>query len=263
MIEKWLDVFKSKGINHVKTVIILGSGLDVSESYFDQTIELPFDLFEGLPKPTVSGHSATFIVGLKNKTATLIQKGRVHFYEGFSMHDLTLNVELFKALGATQIIITNACGGMNKSLSPGDFVILSDFINFMPSNPLVGHLGSPTFPDMTEPFDSGLRALMKRVFENHQAPYLEGTYVSFMGPYYETKAEIKMLSQFGHVVGMSTVPETIKARSLGMKVLGFSVVTNMATGIQERLHDHHHVLEIAKKKAPLFQALIQSFLDQL
>jgi purine-nucleoside phosphorylase len=104
---------------------------------------------------------------------------------------------------------------------------------------------------------------MKRIFESHKAPYQEGIYVSFMGPYYETKAEIKMLSQFGDVVGMSTVPETIKARSLGMKVLGFSVVTNMATGIQERLHDHHHVLEIAKKKAPLFQALFQSFLDQL
>jgi len=111
------------------------------------------------------------------------------------MHEVTLNIELFQALGVQNLIITNACGGMNKALSPGDFVILKDFINFMPSNPLVGYLAETTFPDMTEPFDIDLRKTMRDVFETHQVPYQEGTYVSFMGPYYETKAEIKMLSQ--------------------------------------------------------------------
>ena len=263
MNNQWLDVFDAHLITKIETAVILGSGLDFDADYFDSTIELSFDAFEGLPKPTVAGHSAKFIIGKRNNKTTLIQKGRVHFYEGYAMHEVTLNIELFQALGVKTLIITNACGGMNKDLTPGDFVILKDFINFMPSNPLVGHLAETTFPDMTEPFDLALRQAMKNVFKNHKAPYQEGTYVSFMGPYYETKAEIKMLSQFGDVVGMSTVPETIKARSLGMKVLGFSVVTNMATGIQERLHDHHHVLDVAKKKAPLFKALMQDFLDQI
>ena len=210
MIKKWLDVFKHHGIKHIDTAIILGSGLDFDADYLDSSIELSFELFEGLPKPTVAGHSAKFIVGKRNKKTILVQKGRVHFYEGYTMHEVTLNIELFHALGVQNLIITNACGGMNKNLSPGDFVILKDFINFMPSNPLVGHLGNTTFPDMTEPFDLKLRKKMNDIFHQHQADYFEGTYVSFMGPYYETKAEIKLLSQFGDVVGMSTVPEAMR-----------------------------------------------------
>lgn len=263
MIEKWLQVFHQHGIKTIHTAVILGSGLDFDATYFEKTWTFSFDQFAGLPQPTVAGHSAQFIVGERHHQQFLMQKGRVHFYEGFSMHEITLNIELFKALGVENLIITNACGGMRPDLQPGDFLILNDFINFMPSNPLVGHLAKTTFPDMTEPFDTGLRDKMKAVFKEHAAAYKEGTYVSFMGPYYETKAEIKMLSQFGDVIGMSTVPETIKARSLEIKVLGFSVVTNMATGIQERLHDHQHVLAVAQKKAPLFKALMQDFLDTL
>ena len=261
MNKQWLEIFKKHQIKNIDTAIILGSGLGFDSDYLDSSIELSFDLFEGLPKPIVAGHSATFIIGKRHHKTILIQKGRVHFYEGYSMDEITLNIELFHALGVENLIITNACGGMNKDYQPGDFVILNDFINFMPSNPLVGHLCKTTFPDMTEPYNMDLRAKMKRVFTSHQANYIEGIYVSFMGPYYETKAEIRMLSQFGDVVGMSTVPETIKARSLDMKVLGFSVVTNMATGIQDKLHDHAHVLEVAQKKAPLFKALMQDFID--
>ena len=261
MNKQWLDIFKEHGIKKIDTAIILGSGLDFDDHFLDSKMELSFDLFEELPKPTVTGHTAKFVVGKRQDQTLIIQKGRVHFYEGYTMHDVTLNIELFHALGVQNLIITNACGGMNKDLKPGDFVILNDFINFMPSNPLVGHLSTTTFPDMTEPYDVDLRKKMQDVSHKHHANYREGTYVSFMGPYYETKAEIKMLSQFGDVVGMSTVPETIKARSLDIKVLGFSVVTNMATGIQERLHDHAHVLKVAQKKAPLFKALMQDFID--
>jgi purine-nucleoside phosphorylase len=161
MNNQWLDVFNAHFINKIETAVILGSGLDFDADYFDSTIEISFDAFEGLPKPTVTGHSAKFIIGKRNNKTTLIQKGRVHFYEGYSMHEVTLNIELFHALGVKNLIITNACGGMNKELTPGDFVILKDFINFMPSNPLVGHLAETTFPDMTEPFDLDLRKTMK------------------------------------------------------------------------------------------------------
>ncbi len=259
----WLKPFNAVTQTPIETAIILGSGLDFDEATFDETFDFSFDRFEGLPQPTVSGHSATFTLGFKNKTPVLVQKGRVHFYEGYSMHEVVQNIELFHALGVKTLVITNACGGMNPQLNPGDFVVLNDFINFMPSNPLVGHLTDPTFPDMTEPYDLNLRKTMRHIFNSQNVPYQEGTYVSFMGPYYETKAEIRMLSKFGDVVGMSTVPETIKARSLGIHVLGLSLVTNMATGIQKRAHDHAHVLNVASQKVPVFQSLMSAFLDAI
>jgi len=170
MNDAWLKPFNAVTQTPIETAIIMGSGLDFDEATFDETFDFSFDRFDGLPQPTVSGHSATFTLGFKNKTPVLVQKGRVHFYEGYSMHEVVQNIELFHALGVKTLVITNACGGMNPQLNPGDFVVLNDFINFMPSNPLVGHLTDPTFPDMTEPYDLNLRKTMRQSLTRRMFP---------------------------------------------------------------------------------------------
>ena len=168
------------------------------------------------------------------------------------MKEITFPIYVFKLLGVENIILTNSCGGINEGLlEPGNLMVINDFINLMPTNPLIGENDErfgPRFPDMTEPYDCTLRAKAKEVAHKCNIPYKEGVYAGFMGPYYETKAEIRMIKTMGaDAVGMSTVPETIVAHYLGMNVLAFATITNMATGIQKKKHSHDHVVKIANQ----------------
>ena len=167
------------------------------------------------------------------------------------MKEVTYPVFVFKMLGIEKILVTNACGGINRDFEPGTLMIINDFINLMGTNPLMGSNDErfgPRFPDMSEPYSKALMAQAKEVADELNVAYKEGVYAGFTGPYYETAAEIRMIGGFGaDAVGMSTVPETIIANYLGLEVLGISCITNMATGIQEMKHSHDRVVETAKK----------------
>jgi len=213
------------------------------------------------PQSTVSGHKGQLILGKLKGKAVLVMQGRVHYYEGYTMQEVVFPIYVFKALGISTLILTNACGGINESYQPGDIVLVDDFINLAFDNPLFGvndeRLG-PRFPDMSEPFSL---ALIEQVKSKH--PELkQGIYGFFSGPYYETKAEIQAFKRLGcDLIGMSTVPETIAANHCGMKVLAFSVVTNMATGIQKVKHDHQRVVATAHRAAGELQQILTDFLS--
>lgn len=248
-----------------KIAIVLGSGLgDIVDSLTDvETVD--YADIPNFPKSTVAGHAGRIVTGRLKGTEVLIMQGRFHFFEGYPMKEVTYPVFVMKLLGIEKLILTNACGGINENFAPGTIMLINDFINLMPSNPLIGindERFGPRFPDMTEPYNTKLIELARQVASENSIPYGEGVYAGFPGPYYETAAEIRMIRNFGaDAVGMSTVPETIAANYMGIKVLGLAVITNMATGIQKVKHSHERVLEIAKKASSDLSCLISGVLE--
>lgn len=243
-IEKALNIKPRVGI-------ILGSGLGDLVNVIEDKQYISYSEIPHFPQSTVHGHAGRLVAGKIKGVDVLCMEGRFHFYEGYTMKEVTYPVYVFKMLGIEKIIVTNACGGINTEFEPGTLMIIKDFINLMGTNPLVGpndERFGPRFPDMSEPYNLKFIQLAKDVADAQQIAYKEGVYAGFMGPYYETAAEIVMIKRHGaDAVGMSTVPETIVANYLGMEVLGISCITNMATGIQEMKHSHERVVEMAKK----------------
>ncbi len=250
-----------------KLAVVLGSGLgDIVESLTEkETVE--YEDIPNFPTSTVKGHAGRIVVGKLSGTPVLIMQGRFHFFEGYSMKEVAYPVFVMKLLGITKLILTNACGGINESFVPGTIMLISDFINLMPSNPLIGmndERFGPRFPDMTEPYSLELLEQARKVAEKNQLPFGEGVYAGFPGPYYETAAEIRMIRTLGaDAVGMSTVPETIAANYLGIKVLGLAVITNMATGIQKVKHSHERVIETANKASKDLSLLLEEVIEGL
>lgn len=234
-----------------KIGIILGSGLGGLIDIMADKKEIPYESIPHFPSVTVKGHTGKFIQGTIQGVQVVCLSGRFHFYEGYNMKEVTYPVYVMKALGVEKIIVTNACGGINLDLEPGKLMVINDFINLMGTNPLVGpndERFGPRFPDMSEPYDLAYIELLKETARSMHLEIGEGVYAGFMGPYYETKAEIQMIKRHGaDAVGMSTVPETIVANHLGMKVLAIACITNMATGIQTFKHSHDRVVEMANK----------------
>jgi len=226
-----------------KTAIVLGSGLTSIMDELENKIEIPYEDIPYFKVSTVKGHTSKLVYGTLQDKEVILMSGRFHFYEGYNMKEITFPIYVFKLLGIENLILTNSCGGINTNLlSPGNIMVINDFINLMPTNPLIGENDErfgPRFPDMTEPYDQGLRSIAKSQAKELDIDYNEGIYAGFMGPYYETKAEIRMIEKMGaDAVGMSTVPETIIGHYLGLKVLAFATITNMATGIQKKNHSH-------------------------
>ena len=203
------------------------------------------------PVSTVAGHKGALLAGKLGDTEVYAMEGRFHFYEGYSMKEVCYPFYVFKLLDVEKVVLTNACGGINREFAPGTLMLLTDFINMMGTNPLIGpndERFGPRFPDMTEPYSLELRNLAKQTADELGIAYKEGVYMGFMGPCYETAAEIRAFAGVGaDAVGMSTVPETMVCNYLGMKVLAVSCITNMATGIQTVKHSHARVLEIANR----------------
>lgn len=234
-----------------KVGIILGSGLGDLVNVIENKIYIDYKDIPNFPQSTVKGHAGRLVSGTIHGVPVLCMEGRFHFYEGYSMKEVTYPVFVFKMLGIEKILVTNACGGINTDFEPGTLMIINDFINLMGTNPLMGSNDErfgPRFPDMSEPYSLRLMSQAKSVADDLGIAYKEGVYAGFTGPYYETAAEIRMIGRHGaDAVGMSTVPETIVANYLGLEVLGISCITNMATGIQEMKHSHDRVVETAKK----------------
>lgn len=250
-----------------KIAVVLGSGLgNIVDSLTESEI-INYEDIPNFPRSTVAGHAGRMVAGNLNGVAVLIMQGRFHYFEGYTMKEVAYPVFVMKLLGIQKLILTNACGGINESFSPGTLMLIQDFINLMPSNPLIGindERFGPRFPDMTEPFHTELLEIARTTARKLSIPYGEGVYAGFPGPYYETAAEIRMIRNHGaDAVGMSTVPETIAANYLGIKVLGIACITNMATGIQKVKHSHERVIETAKQASNDLSSLLSGIIEQL
>jgi len=259
---------KSKYQGSPKTAIILGSGLTRIMDELDDKVEIMYEDIPNFQVSTVKGHVSKLIYGKLEGKEVLLMSGRFHFYEGYSMKEITFPIYVFKLLGIENLILTNSCGGINPDkLKPGSIMVINDFINLMGTNPLFGvndERFGPRFPDMTEPYSLKLREIAKEKAKKLKIEYVEGIYAGFTGPYYETKAEIKMIKGFGSdAVGMSTVPETIVSNYLGINTLGFATITNMATGIQKVKHSHENVVKMANLASKSLALWIKEVVKEL
>lgn len=248
-------------------LLILGSGLGGFTEQLDIIQTIPFSSVPYFPTSHVVGHQSTLVVAKYLETPLLIMKGRNHYYQGFSDEEMRLPLQLFALLGMNKLINTNACGGMNPTFQPGDIMLIEDHINMMGRNPLNGdnldHIG-PRFFDMSEPYDQPWIQLMQEIAKKNNIFIQKGVYVSYFGPNYETKAEIKAFRQLGgDAVGMSTVPEVLVARHAGMRVLGLSIITNMSTGLSNKQLSHDEVIEVSSRVSKNLSTLLQEFIKQL
>lgn len=248
-VQESVNFIQSKLSQLPKIGVILGSGLGQLVDQLDNPIFIPYQSIPHFPVSQIEGHQGNLVIGQHSGKTVIMMQGRFHYYEGFSMKEVTYPLFCFKLLGVETLIVTNACGGINSTFTPGDLMIITDFINGVSDNPLRGvnddRFGL-RFPDMSEPYSLELRALAQEIAQKENIDYKEGIYAYFQGPYYESVAEIQMYKRLGaDAIGMSTVPETIVSNYLGLKVLGISCITNMATGLRDGKHSHQEVVEIA------------------
>lgn len=243
-----------------QVALILGSGLgDYAEQVQVEAV-LDYHDIEGFPVSTVLGHKGRFVFGYIQNVPVVIMQGRVHFYEGYDMHDVVLPTRLMGMLGAKVLFLTNAAGGMQKGMHAGDFMLITGHISSFVPSPLVGpnieKLGT-RFPDMSEVYKKDLQEIIRNTAKNCGIPLKEGVYVQTTGPNYETPEEIRMYRSLGaDAVGMSTACEAMAANHMGMRVCGISCISNLAAGISENPLTHAEIQETADRVAPLFQQLI-------
>ncbi|MFQ5536204.1 MAG: purine-nucleoside phosphorylase [Gemmatimonadota bacterium] len=233
-----------------RVLAILGSGLGHLADDLDDPVAIPFAELPGFPASGVVGHAGRYLYGRLNGQPVLFQAGRYHVYEGYPEEVVVAPVRLAAALGVEILIVTNAAGGADPRLEPGDLVLLDDHINLMFRSPLAGPAreGEERFPDMSAPYDRELQRVAMEVALKAGEPLVRGTYAAVTGPSYETAAEVRMLRGLGaDTVGMSTVPEVITARGLGLRCLGFSMVTNKATGYTHEPLGHEEVVEVGRR----------------
>jgi purine-nucleoside phosphorylase len=244
--------------------IVLGSGFHHALTALRVNKKISYANIPGFPKPTVSGHAGELYFGHLGQTPVLVLSGRAHFYEGQPMERVTLAVRTLAAFGIKDLLLTNAAGGLNKNLRPGDFMVVTDHINFMGANPLRGAAipGWPRFVDLTETYDKKLRGLLIRAGKISKLKLRQGVYLAVSGPSYETPAEIRAFAKLGaDAVGMSTVPEAIVARQCGLNVAAVSCITNLAAGIGREKLSHAEVLETAERVKKSGSVLIRNFAE--
>jgi purine-nucleoside phosphorylase len=242
--------------------IILGSGLGGLAARIENAKRIAFSDVPGFPRATVEGHLGAIIAGTLDGVEVVALAGRFHMYEGHPAELAGYPVRLLHALGVKTLFVSNAAGGVRRTFAPGDLMIIADHVNLMGRNPLIGPLepGDLRFPDMSDPYDAQLRALLRESGRAVGVSLQEGVYVGLLGPTYETPAEVRMLERLGaDAVGMSTVPEVIVARAIGMRVAGVSCITNLACGITTAKLDHSEVLETSARVTEQFQNLVREF----
>lgn len=247
--------------------MILGSGLGQMADYIEDAKTLDYSDIPGFPVSTVEGHAGRLVAGALMGKQVIAMQGRFHYYEGYPMSEVIFPVRVMRLLGVERLIVTNAAGGINKSFKPGDLMIITDHINLMGYNPLIGRnvddLGE-RFPGMTDAYDKQLVKTAAACARRLDIDIKQGVYCGVTGPSYETPAEIRMLGTVGgDAVGMSTVPEVIAAVHCGMKVLGISCITNMAAGIMHHAPNHQEVLEVGKKAQQKFVMLLKEILMEI
>lgn len=250
-----------------RATVILGSGLGGFAGAVEDPVEIPYGEIPGWPVSTALGHSGTLVIGTFAGVPLAVMQGRAHLYEGHSAEKVAFGVRVLGRLGAEALVVTNACGGVREDLRPGDLVLVSDHLNLQGTSPLIGPnddtLG-PRFPDMSNAYDPALRALTHEAAARLGQTLSEGVYAAWLGPAFETPAEIRMIRVLGaDLVGMSTVPEVLAARHMGLRCLTISCVTNMAAGILPEPLDAEHVLRVGAQAEGRLTALLAEVLPAL
>ena len=247
--------------------LVLGSGLGGLADRLENPVYIPYAEIPGFTVSTAPGHAGRFAAGLLAGKQVLCMQGRLHFYEGHSMEDIVFPVRVMKELGIGALILTNAAGGVNLDFAVGDLMVIEDHINFMGRNPLTGpndEAVGPRFCDMTFAYTPALRQLALEVAAQQGIQVRTGVYLGYMGPSYETPAEIRAFRTLGaDAVGMSTVPEVIAASHCGLPVLAISLITNMAAGIEKKKLSGDEVIAIADRRAQVLQDLVQGVVAKL
>lgn len=249
-----------------RVAVVLGSGMGSLAQDVQARARVPFHEIPGFPPAGVTGHAGELVAGTLDGMPILVQSGRFHLYEGHAPATVALPIRAFATLGVTTAIFTNAAGGLRATFDAGTLMMLTDHINLMARNPLIGPVveGEERFPDMSEPYDRGLQALARDAAREMGVRMEEGVYVGLLGPSYETPAEVRMLQRLGgDAVGMSTVPEVIVARARGIRCLAFSVVTNPAAGLAAQPLEHADVLAATHRVAGDVGRLVRGVVRRL
>ena len=263
-----VDFIRTKTNVRPQVALVLGSGLGKFADEIKNAIAIPYEQIPHFPVSTVKGHAGKLVIGEAGGKNVVAMQGRFHFYEGYSMQEITFPMRVMLALGIEDLIITNASGGLNRNFKVGDLMIMTDHINFMGGNPLVGRNDDsmgPRFPPMQGIYTRELVDAAMQVGRAIGAPVERGVYVAVSGPNYETAAELRAFKVWGaDAVGMSTVPEVIVAVHGGIKrILGISCITDMATGESHENVNHEEVIAAAASAQPYFLKLIQQMLERL
>jgi len=248
------------------TGMVLGSGLSGLARRIEAQRFVRYSDIPGFATPTVPGHLGQLISGTLAGRPVLALCGRFHVYEGYSAAEATFPIRVLRALGAHTLLLSNAAGGLRRTMNAGDLMIIRDHMNLTGTNPLIGPVvpGDERFPDMSDPWDPRLRALLAESANAVGVPVTEGVYCGLTGPSYETPAEVRMLEKLGaDAVGMSTVHEVIVARAIGMRVAGMSCITNLAAGLSDQMVSHEDVLEVTKRAGAEFEKVAIEFVSRL
>ena len=250
-----------------KIALVLGSGLGSFADELTDAVRIPYEKIPNFPRSTAVGHAGRLVIGKVEGIAVAAMQGRVHLYEGYSAREVAFAMRVFARMGIRSAILTNAAGGINLQFTQGALVVMRDHINLQGANPLVGpndERFGPRFPDMTQAYWRSYREIALEEAKRTGINVHEGVYAALLGPSYETPAEIRYLRTIGaDLVGMSTVPEVIAARHMGIRVLGISCVTNMASGIVDRPLDHAEVLATGERVKGQFIALLRAILPRI
>jgi purine-nucleoside phosphorylase len=249
-----------------QAILILGSGLGSVADEISDAVRLPYDDIPGFPRSTVTGHAGALVSGSWVGIDVIAMAGRFHLYEGWSPLEIALPIRALAALGSKLMVVTNAAGGLGPGLQPGNLMLIADHLNLMWKNPLSGPVlnGEQRFPDMSDPYDAGLRRQVEEVGLELGIRLQQGVYAALPGPTYETPAEVRMLARLGaDAVGMSTVPETLVARAVGLRVLGISCITNLAAGLSGRALSHDEVMEVGEAARERMARLVAAVLPRL
>jgi purine-nucleoside phosphorylase len=245
-----LALVRSRTALEPRIGLVLGSGLGAFAKTLEAPTAIPYREIPHFPGSSISGHQGELVLGRSGSVPVAVMAGRAHHYEGYSLDEIVFPVRVLKRLGAEVLIVTNAAGAVNAAFAPGELMIIEDHINLI-GNPLMGpnedSLG-PRFPDMSDAYDVGLRQMAEAACRAAGSAPRRGVYIAMTGPSYETPAEIRMARAMGaDAVGMSTAPEVVAARHMGVRVLGISCLTNMAAGVTARKLDHREVLEVGER----------------
>jgi purine-nucleoside phosphorylase len=266
-VERAAKFILSKTKLRPRIALVLGSGLGAFADELTDATRIPYEKIPHFPRSTAVGHAGVLAVGKVGDIAVAAMQGRVHLYEGYSAREVAFAMRVFGRLGIRSAILTNAAGGINQEFKQGALVVIRDHINLQGASPLIGpndERFGPRFPDMTQAYCQAYRGIALAEAKKLGIEAHEGVYAAFSGPSYETPAEIRYLRAIGaDLVGMSTVPEVIAARHMGIRVLGISCVTNMAAGILDRPLDHSEVLETGERVKGQFIALLRAVLPRI
>jgi purine-nucleoside phosphorylase len=266
MVARAAEMMRGKIGDTIDIALILGSGLGGLADRIESPISIPFRALPGFPPSSVPGHAGRFVAGTLGGRRVIVASGRYHLYEGHSLDTVALPTRVLHACGVRTLFVSNAAGGINRTMRPGDLMIIEDHLNLMWRTPLAGapRPEETRFPDMSAPYDPVLIRVLRDSALECGIPVTSGVYAALSGPAYETPAEIRMLQTLGaDAIGMSTVPEVLTARALGMRVAGVSCITNVAAGMSNTPLSHAEVLETTARVAATFERLVTELVQRI